>query len=344
MGVSRAAERGRTHIEWVTSRIPSSALVTLAGIVLGGACSGGAGLGEPCSDRTECASELQCLEGACLPLCSTHADCGDGYVCERGGTCTLVDSEIGDACARELDCAPGQACTLDGSDPDGDDALEAHCLEDRPGAPVGAVCSGDDDCRNGTCAIGRCVDLCEQDGDCPLAQACATIPRLLPSTEPRFRGCLQRGGVLAHELPANLPFQSIRVPVPSHAVSFALVARIENEEQLVGASRVVAPEGAVLYRSTTSFYDNALRYAPALGISTLVLPNTPEIELQTGAYRIDVGSFLPSGSIATSVPTVTAYYKLDDHATLDLNYHFLDLAEHPCAASFPTGGLNASTA
>lgn len=333
MGAFRAAERARAHIG-----------VSLLLLVLTAACSDGAGLGEPCETIDDCASELQCLEGTCLPRCSTHADCGDGYTCELGGLCALVSSELGDPCERELDCAPGQACSLDASDGDGDGVLAARCAADHPGAPIGAACDGDDDCRNGTCAIGRCVDLCLADADCPLAQACATIPRLLASSEPVFGGCLQRDGVLVHELSVNLPFESLRVPVPSTARSFALVVQIDNEEQFAGAARVVAPDGTVLYRATDDFYANPLRYSPALGISTMLLPNTPALAIETGAYHIDVGSFLPSGAVATSVPTVTAHYKLDDRATLDLNYHFLDLADHPCAEAFPAGGLDAAGA
>jgi hypothetical protein len=322
--------------------LAASLALALALLALAG-CSDGAGIGHACDQRGDCADGLQCLGGVCAPTCATHAECGDGFTCSAGA-CTEVASQIGDSCERELACGPGQACQLGTLDADQNGVLDGTCQVDRPGGATGAGCTEDLECRNGTCSLGRCTELCTADTDCPAATRCVDQPRLIGAAAPLFRGCLQGQGTLRLELEAVTPLASLRLPVPSNARSVAIVATIDDETQLVGAARVVSPAGTLLYATPFSqdeFYRNPLRHQPALEISTLVIPNTPAIQLETGVYDLQVGSFFAAGGMGTAIPSITAIYKLDDAATLDLHLHFARLDEHPCALA---SGLTAEAA
>ena len=339
----RALVRASSH----TRAAPALLWAALAALAaLATACSGGAGIGESCDRSGDCAGELQCLEGVCTPACRLHVECGDGYQCDRG-ECVLVSSAVGDACAREIDCGPGQRCALDGDDLDGDGLLAGTCQAQASGLVTGSACQRDDDCQSGLCAIGLCSQMCEVTSDCAPGQTCALVPRLQPAAAPIFAGCLPATGVAASRIPLNGPAATVRVPVPSTARSFALITRIDDRNQLVGATRVVDPTGALLFtmpRTPDEYYGNPVRYQPAAGTSTLLVPNTPEVDLHLGVYEIDVSSLLPIGSTGTEVPRVEVLYKLDTGATLDLHVHLLDLTGHPCAGAFDGGRLDALAA
>ncbi len=307
----------------------------LLGLLLVGAAgcpNPGRGLGEECSSTGDCRDELQCLGETCTPLCQTHSACGDGYLCDGAGICNLVFSAIGDPCRRELDCGPGQACVLDAVDSDSDGVLAATCQDDQPGVVTGGACEQDDDCRNHICALGRCTQLCIDDSDCP-DLACATLPRPGPTGAPTFQGCLQGSGTLSTSIEMTAAHQDIQVVVPSNAISFAVVAEIDDDSQRVGASYIESPSGTPLYRTPfgpDEFYDNALRHRPARAISTIVVPNTPALAIETGAYQFSIGSFFEAGA-GTAVPEVTVVYKLGPATTLDLHLNFLNLEDHPCS-------------
>ncbi len=308
---------------------------------------GDAQLGESCADSSDCDEALQCLERVCTERCNTHIDCGDGYTCERGGQCAVVSSAIGDPCRREIECGAAQACVLQSEDLDQDGALTGICQLQTAGLTIGSECRADDECQVGVCALGLCTQLCRQGSDCPPGLACASIPRLLDDSAPRFSGCLPGRGVISHDIALSSASGSVRVPVPSHAKSFALVAQVDEEDQVVGATRLVAPDGAVLYaepRTDDDFYANAIRYEPGRAVSTLLVSNTPRVDLPVGASQVDVESRLPGGGAGTAVPRLRVLYKIDTGATLDLHFHFLDLTSHPCAEAFDGGKLDAASA
>ncbi len=308
---------------------------------------GDAQQGESCADSSDCDEALQCLSRVCTPRCHTHIDCGDGYTCERGGHCALVPSAIGDPCRREIDCGPAQACALQTEDLDEDGALTGICQLQTAGLTIGSECRADSECQVGICSLGLCTQMCRQLSDCPPGMECASIPRLLEDSAPRFSGCLPGRGVIGHDLAMSSPSGSVRVPVPSHAQSIALVAQVDELDQMVGATRVVAPDGALLYAtpgSAEDFYENPIRYEPGLGVSTLLLSNTPSVKLKVGVYHVDVESRQPDGGEGTAVPRLRVLYKMDTGATLDLHFHFLDLSSHPCSETFDGGKLDAASA
>jgi hypothetical protein len=312
------------------------------------ACTGGnAQIGDACVNTSDCDDHLQCLGQVCVDRCHTHVQCGDGYRCKRGGECEQVVSGVGELCDREIDCGPGQACMLEAEDYDDDGELIGSCMVQPPGDNVGSACDADEECRYGICALGRCTQLCRDRSDCPPQMECASIPRLLGDSAPHFSGCLAVGGVIDDDISMTSSSDVVRVPVPSTAESFALVAQVDDGDQLVGASRVVAPDGSMLYvepSTTEQYYDNPIRYEPGLSVSTLLVPNTPSVELQPGVYQVTVTSRLPDGGPGTGSLRLRVYYKLDTGADLDLHFHFLNLKSHPCADAFGEGGLDADAA
>ena len=337
-------------------KFPQIAIAVFACSLLG--CNA-AGLGDSCESHSDCKSGLQCFTGVCTQQCESHFACGDGHVCDSG-ECTEVVSAIGDACERELDCGIGQACQLDSADVDGDGVLGASCAADTVGKGTAVACGSDADCRNGTCALGHCTQLCQVGTDCPsvgaAALGCFSVPRIQAGGA-EFKGCLQSTGVLVHEFSAaelSGDFaQEIDIAIPSHAHSFALVTSVGNG-QWVGADSVVSPSGRVLYSTPDSpeaYVANPIRHEPAQSVSTLLVPNNPAVDLETGVYRATVASFLDginflarNGSVryGTEAPRVKVFYKLSDSAVLDLHFHFADLADHPCGGAMTVGNAAAA--
>jgi hypothetical protein len=322
-----------------------AAALVVAGVLVGG-CGDDGSLGASCASASECASNLQCFSGVCQPRCVRRTDCGDGYVCDSAGTCLVAGAGSGEECARELDCKAGLACVLATTDPDADGHLGATCVADRPGGGLGAACDGDRDCRNGTCALGRCVDVCAEDADCSADHSCASIPRRIPGSVPTFAGCLPAEGTISWALPVQNPSSAVDLAVPSTARSVALLIEASDPMQTVGITRLADPAGNSLYappERPEDFYGNAVRHRPTPRVSVVQLP-FDDGAMVAGVYPVTISSFRPSGGVGTATPIATAFAKLDDRATLDLHFTFLDLAEHPCAAEIDGGVLTAATA
>ena len=125
-------------------------------MALTGCPSGDAGVGESCERHDDCDSALQCVTGTCGPRCQRAPECGDGYTCDDEGICRIAEGQPGDACTSETACAPGLACQIDGAAMDALGRLRASCAAQNAATtrPFGSTCVTDDDCRNGTCALG----------------------------------------------------------------------------------------------------------------------------------------------------------------------------------------------
>ena len=335
-------------------------IAALAALLVGAGCTAGTGeLGSPCARHSECDGTLQCMAGTCVPRCQRGPDCGDGYACDASGICRAATGQAGDACASETDCSAGLACQIDGDTVADTGYLRATCAAQRLGRPAGATCAGDGECRNGTCALGRCVDLCRQTRDCGAGLSCMDVPRV-EAEGALFGGCLPAQGTLTWSIPVSAPAATILFPVPSAARAASLVMSVNDRAQHVGAMRLVPPRGgAPLYErpcvprpqitcteqdAIAQHFANTVRHAPLPGQSVLAMPTNPEVELETGAYRVEVASMRANGSTGSAVPSVTAIVRLADAVILDLHLHFLDLADHPCRAAFGGGPLDARVA
>lgn len=316
------------------------------------ACNG-AGLGDHCSTTDDCGVTLQCVSNVCRARCERAPDCGDGYSCDASGICHEADGAAGDSCTSEVECAVGFACELSGEHGDAG-LLAATCQSVGAGHPAGATCEIASDCRNQTCALGRCVDLCKSTRDCGVGMGCTNIPRV-ESDGALFAGCLQSAGSLAWNIPMHGSSEILKLPVPALARSIAVTMRIDDPNQMVGVTHLTAPDGSKLLDSDDGFFMDPVRHQPGLGQSVLALPSSPDSLLvpQTntlvpGAYTMTVRSLKPpfdASSIGNATPTVTAVVKLDSSVILDLHFYFLNFEDHPCASKFGTSGvLNATTA
>jgi hypothetical protein len=324
-------------------------------------CPGGDGsIGDSCTSHSDCSTALQCVTGTCVAKCKRAPDCGDGFACDQDGFCHSANGQAGDRCTSEVQCSAGLSCQLgDASDAEGH--LVASCSEQNPTRPAGAVCAKDAECRNGTCALGRCVDLCRETRDCGSGTACIGIPRV-EADGVMFDGCIPPTGSIAWSIPVSTPSSdTILVPIPDTARSATIVFQVDDQAQRVGARQVIDPSGATIYQkpcepaitpgctpetALDQYYAQPVRHLPDFGQSVLQLPSTPDVAnpLEPGAYRIAVSSFRANGATGSSVPHVTALVKMDVAVFLDLHFHFLDLEDHPCQSAFGGATLDAASA
>lgn len=323
-------------------------------------CPGGDGsIGDTCSGHGDCSSSLQCIAGTCISKCQRAPECGDGYACDDDGFCRLASGQAGDKCTSEVECAPGLSCQIDGTTTDPDGKLLASCTAQNPTRPAGSLCEKDAECRNGTCALGRCVDLCDDTRDCGSGTACMGIPRS-ESAGAIFDGCLPPRGSVVWTIPVTSPTSdTILVPIPDAARSATIVFQVDDQAQRVGARTVVSPSGSVLYTkpcepgispicdaqiATDQYYAQLLRHLPEYGQSVLQLPSSPAVPLEAGAYHVGVSSFRANGAAGSAIPRITAVVKMDAAVFLDLHFHFLDLEDHPCQQAFGGAKLDAAAA
>ncbi len=308
------------------------------------ASCGGAGLGDRCASTDDCASTLQCVSSLCQPRCLRAPDCGDGYACGDDGICRQATGQLGDSCTSEVDCVGGLACELSATSTSA--GLVSSCVAAGGGHPAGAMCIVDSDCRNHTCALGRCVDLCSQTRDCGVGTSCAQIPRI-EANGAMFAGCLQASGSLAWTIPVHGSAETIKLPIPDTARSVAVTMRVDDQNQEVGVTHIAAPDHSTLLDFSDDPFSDPVRHRPDLGQSVLAMPSTPDVPLVPGAYALDIRSLKPpftAESIGTATPMVTAVIKLDASVILDLHFYFLNFEDHPCSAAFGASTLTASTA
>lgn len=334
-----------------------SRLLGLAIVAWLAGCSGGdRGIGEPCGSHGDCDGTLQCSSGVCVPRCARAPDCGDGYSCSSDGLCLRSDGQPGDSCKSEVDCSPGLSCQIDGNASSGGHLL-ASCTAQGDGKPAGSSCTEKterEDCRNGTCALGQCVDLCEETRDCAAGYSCMEIPRVKAGGA-LFAGCLPSSGNVIWSIPLTAPSETILLPVPSSAHSASLVFTVDDPSQQVGTQTFTSPTGEILYKRpcnpafdpvcdpVADFFDNIVRHRPEFTQSVIAIPSTPSVPLETGAYRVHVSSYRAGGA-GTAVPRVTAIVRIDTATLLDLRFHFLDLQDHMCQSSMGPVPLDATSA
>ena len=323
-------------------------------IGLAGCPGSDGGVGDPCGNHGDCDSTLQCSASVCVPRCARAPECGDGYACDGDGLCQLAAGQPGDGCTSEVDCAPGLACRIDG-DAVQDGHLLASCTAHNNGKPAGGACTLDSDCRNGTCALGQCVDLCTFTRDCTAGYSCMEIPRVEASGA-LFTGCLPSQGNVVWNIPTSAPTATFLMPVPSAARYASLIFSVDDPQQRVGAQGLTSPSGVALYKRpcdvleeqncdpVADFYENLIRHAPEAGQSVIAFPSTPAAPLETGAYRVSMSSLRKNGQVGSAIPHITAVVRIDTATLLDLRFHFLDLDAHVCQSEMGDTRFDASTA
>lgn len=318
------------------------ALVLAAALTLS-ACDNSGGLGAPCDSTSECSKDLQCVHQVCISKCERAAECGDGFTCSAEGLCEEATGPQGSSCDSETDCKAGLACVLNKSDDDQDGSLQASCDRDTIGHAIGHACSKDGDCRNGTCALGRCVDLCSNQRDCPLGLECTTLPRV-EAGGAVFRGCLPERALLTWDIPVPSPTSDVLVPVPFNAISLSLSMSVADESQLVGASLITSPpRGDKIFDRRDSNEVNKLRHRALPNLSVLQIPSSSGAKLEPGTYHVSLGSLRLNGQPGSATPRLKATIrtgKTDDTALLQLHFHFLDLSDYACSEHFEATKTN----
>jgi hypothetical protein len=291
-------------------------------------------VGDRCGDSSDCESSLQCVDAVCIPHCQRAPECGDGFSCTKDGTCVKAIGQEGDACTSEVDCATGLACELAGTPPDPQGNLAASCTTEGPGGPAGATCASDHDCRDGTCALGHCTDLCQDNRDCAAGTSCTGIPRI-EANGAMYQGCLQSNGSLRWTIPVAAPSQQVYLPSPASARELAVMLAVDDLDQKVGVTQLISPTGVVeIDPHQTDLFQNLVRFSPELGQSELVVASSPSALLEAGAYQMTVSSLTPLDATGTATPRVTVVAKLDQSVLLDLHFYFLNFDDHPCSAAF----------
>lgn len=323
--------------------------VGLHALVVGLGCGGGGELGAACETHDDCNATLQCAAQVCVERCARAPQCGDGFSCSRDGLCVAASGVQGETCYAESFCGKGLACMLGTADRDADGIVLATCAPDQQGHAVGDTCRGDSDCRNGTCALGHCVDVCAEDIDCPLAMTCTSIPRVTSerATYPTFQGCLPSNGSVAFDVTGTGPNQRLAVPVPGNARSLTLSMTVDDSTHRVGLARLVSPRNRLLYSlpaTVEDYYANLVRHLPAREISVAQLPSNPAMGFEHGVYLADVATFRTIGTPGAATPRVMAALRLGSNATLDITFAIVDLAQHHCAPAFAGVTLRADTA
>ena len=282
-----------------------SVLMVLA--ALAGCPGAGAGIGDPCGGNDDCGGALQCLNGRCAPHCDRAPECGDGYACVDGA-CVAAHFGKGDTCHSEVDCVAGMTCQINGAEVDLDNRLFSSCqLENPAGRATGAACDADDDCRNGACDLGHCVDVCRESSDCPVGTTCLAIPRVSVGGL-FYSGCLQSSGIISWQIPVASPSAQILLPVPSEAQAAELVMSVDDPTQKVGAEGVLDPCGCTRYTVPCEF----------LGASD---PNCTELAANDQYYSQAPGSDTGGGNATGSDnANCTANPVCEDHPGPVLNH------------------------
>jgi hypothetical protein len=153
-------------------------------------------------------------------------------------------------------------------------------------------------------------------------------------------------GVLAVDLPVD-DDGLVHVPVPTHALSMTLVTDIGDPDMCVGLQRLVSPSGQLLWNKPSPtdpiFIEQPVRYSPSSEISSFMLPNSTEAPLEAGVYRATVAAWQKNTLLARLQPRVRAIYRLGvEGRTLDVNFHFMNLAEHACIGPKPLSAARAT--
>jgi hypothetical protein len=300
-------------------------------VLLTGCPGGGGGVGDRCDDSGDCETALQCVAGACAPLCIRAPDCGAGYTCDSSGYCDAATKQDGDTCSSETDCVTGLSCEL-GSDTDATGTLVSSCTPSSEAAPAGASCSRDSDCHNKLCALGHCTNLCNSTSDCGVGTACVQIPRV-EADGALFDGCLQSSGLLSWNIPDPSAANQVWLPIPETTQSISVAFTLDDITQEAEIRGIADPMGNQVDIGPTS---NTIRFIPQPGESVLAMPSSPDTPLFTGAYlmQVLVQNAPYTGSAAgDGEPTITAVIKLDKNVLLNLHFFFLNFDEFPCAGS-----------
>lgn len=325
----------------------------------------------PCKSNDDCTPN-RCQDGECVPLCQNDTDCLPGFGCDTGsGDCLpKAGKALGEACTQvgeteecatgyclptrkicsiicqgSSECPAAYACGLEMIDSDLNgkmDGAVAGCVPRQGSGVAGANCAADADCGSGHCYNGFCLEGCVNDTFCASGHQCAGTKMILDAAIVQYKGCLPRQGSASYTLGSFSDTQYRGFDVPDNATSIVITTEIDSTEEFALISTLTDPDGKLLFQipDECSYYSQPNRYYFDNQISTMQVPNTSNVKLVPGIYTYTTAT--SSGGDGLPV-TVKLYTQLGSKAagTLNVNWAFVDLGNHPCISG---GTLNAANA
>jgi len=267
------------------------------------ACNGGTCLGyDPGYCTQACAASSDCGAGKCL-----YDGLQDAKVCFR--PCVDVnDCQQGNLCLTSVGvCRP--PCTPD------------SCVAGKKCNPASGVCEGSStQCDSPVPEV--CGDLDDNDCNGLVDEGCPPAPALASWTNVIDLGMVNIG-----------PFgnsKDLAFKILPGVTSFEIIALSEGKA-MMGLLELKDPKGVVLNNGAP--FQGTIRYAPAAGVMSVLVPNTTTYDVVAGTYafalfRMDASQGLnTSPKAAPGWVRVVIVAKFGDlskkSGTLDLAFHFV---------------------
>ena len=316
-----------------------------------------------CTTDAGCEKGKRCQDSKCLPPCKKDGDCLPGFGCDKGTCKAKMGAPMGKACSASAACATGYClptrricsvtcsstagcpsayvCGLEKLDKDGNgtpDGAQAACVPRKGKGGVTSNCARDADCASNHCYYGFCMEGCATSKDCG-AHNCATVNLLVGGGIPQYKGCLPKQGTSQFELGTYKLSQTAGLDIPPGTSSFALTPRVNSTKAYPYIVQLKDPKGNLVseVQSQCKQYAVPNRYSPDSQVNTLMVPNTPSVQVMPGLYTMMVGA-----TDLSLTPTVTLQLKLGlaQKGKLNLNWYFLNIS----GTCVPKPALNKATA
>jgi len=308
---------------------------------------------EACGGDQDCRIDegYQCLDGVCNIECFNTSDCTDeGDLC-NAGVCGPPPPELGlgESCASSARCISGicaqlnandgmayctEACNVSADCTNTDwrcvplrdvESSDDQALRCAPVAVLGDACSANEGCLSSACLVARwggvCAEPCGADESCMLeGWTCQEDVRLVDSPDTPMRRCAPGGNseLLVVDLPATTGPHTFTVPQDVISIQIVVVADDPRQDMVLSnvrnpADRLVTDGGGGVT------YAAPLRYSSATGVTSVIIPNNDDPQLQPipGEWQFGIS---PSG---VDVRSVQVFMRQSAGAvvrtTLDLN-------------------------
>lgn len=182
------------------------------------------GLGEPCTQPSECEGGVCNVEGYCTVSCG---ECPTGFICQSGFCNLDIRQPLGGICNTGADCKSGQCATGDRGGictsectneqcPGGFSCTAGLCMPSLK--IVNASCVSGNECVSGLCLDGVCSQPCDAEQRCSKNQTCIRLTNAQSSSSGSdFEGVCrdtsdqQKGGCNLYHHSASTPLWSFLV-------------------------------------------------------------------------------------------------------------------------------------